>query len=207
MNPLPTSRPRTVLLGLVNASLIVFVGFIWKIGQQRVHEPENLAIHSLADPDLAILNLPATPNVDVAEIRDQAVFHSRRSFYQPLPPSQILPTPAYNLSGTMELPQGKRIAFVRKQSDQTSRTLHVGDDLDGWLVRLIEPSRVVVARDDLQAELKGTGAAFSPGLIRGSAGAQIAQSGIRMLGSPAPVTSVVPKPGSTQARIYQPPPH
>jgi hypothetical protein len=202
-----TSRLRTVLLALTNGSLIVLLGFLWNNGQRRVHEPQNLTVHSLAAPDLAMLNAPAAPSLNVAAIRDQAVFHSRRSFYQPPPPSQIIPTPDYDLAGTMDLPQGKRIAFVKKKSDQSSRTLHIGDDLDGWHVQLIESSRVVVVRDEQTAELKGTGSPSSNGLVRGPASPRVAQTGVRMLGAQGPGHSIASKSAWTEARTYRPPPH
>jgi hypothetical protein len=199
---------RTGLLILVNMSLIALVGFVWKTGQQRVHEPENVAVHYQAVPDVAILEAATPPpSLDGATIRDQAVFHSRRSFYHPSPSTDAVPAPDYDLAGTMELPQGKRIAFVKRKSDKSSRTVHVGDDLEGWQVQLIEANRVVVVRADQQIELHTAGVGASPGLVRGNAGPHVAQTGIRVLGAQGPATAIDSRPTVTQVRTYQPPPH
>jgi hypothetical protein len=200
-------RPRTILLALTSGSLSILLAFLWNNGQRSVHEPQNLPVHTLAAPDLTILSAPTPPSINVAAIRDQAVFHSRRSFYQPPLPLQIIPTPDYDLAGTMDLPQGKRIAFVKKKSDQSSRTLHIGDDLDGWHVQLIESSRVVVVRDEQTAELKGTDSPSSNGLVRGPAGPRVAQTGLRMPDAQGHAHSIAAKTAPIGARTYQPPPH
>ncbi len=90
-------RLSTILLAVLNIGLIALLVVAWRAGQERVHQPEHLTAHSLALPDLTVLNPGALPPVDVAAIRDQAVFHNHRSFYQPPPPSQVIPPPDFEL--------------------------------------------------------------------------------------------------------------
>jgi hypothetical protein len=210
-------RASTVLLLLLNAGLLVLVSSVWRDGQRRVAEPANLAVTPLEQPDLAPLNSVPMPGVEVATIRDQAVFYVRRSFYRPPPPSMEVPPPEYVLSGTFGLQDGKRVAFVKRKSDQSSRTLHVGDDLDGWRVDRVEASRVVLTHDTQISEVVDTqGGGLTPGLLRGSASmppAAVVRTGPRVLGGAGVGTGIVPGVAgppvssvSAQARTYRPPP-
>jgi hypothetical protein len=203
-----TLRPTTILLALVNAGLVALVVFIWNAGQARVSEPEHLLVTPLTLPNLADLNSTPMRSVDVAAIREQAVFHVHRSFYRPPPASQEIPAPEFELAGTLGLPSGQRVAFVRKIADRSNRTLHIGDDLDGWRVQLVEPERVVVTREDKSAEIVDPKATHVPGLIRGASIPRVAQSGPRVLGGPVlAAPGAVPSSTSSQARRYRPPPH
>ena len=201
-------RLTTVLLALLNGGLVVLVSFLWNGGQARVREPANLAVSPLTLPDLADSSSTSMRGVDVAAIRDQALFHAHRSFYRPPPPSMEIPPPEYVLAGTMGLQDGKRVAFVKKRSDQSTRTIHVGDELDGWRVQLVETARVIVVRDAQTAELLDTQHDPTHGLIHAAPAPRVTQTGPRVLGgtasgtSPTSVSSV-----SAQARTYQPPPH
>ena len=203
----------TVFLGLLNACLLVLMGVIWHSGQMRVGEPNTLPVHELAAPDLTILSTAPAPAINVLEIRDLAVFYSRRVFYRPPPPSESGPMPDYEFAGTMGLPQSKRIAFVKKKSDQTSRTLHVGDDLDGWRVDSIDVNRVSLVRAEQRIDLPAAGAGSSAGLLRSGtvpAGNELpvahSLAGIRVLGSAATASSTARKPVLTEARTFRPPP-
>jgi hypothetical protein len=201
-------RLSTILLAVLDISLIALVVVAWRAGQERVHQPEHPAAHSLALPDLTVLNPGGLPRVDVAAIRDQAVFHNRRLFYEPPPPSQVIPPPDFEFAGSMALPQGTRVAFVKKKADQSSRALHVGDELGGWRVHSIDAVRVVLARDDQRYELKNSTATTAVGLIHEDAGPHMAQSGPRVLGARGPndpLSSTTRGP-SSEARIYRAPP-
>lgn len=176
---LPRIRLTTVSVALLNAGLVAALVGTWKIGERRVHEPEVLRIHLLAMPDMSALNGAPGADINMAAIRDQAVFHNRRSFYQP--PSLAIPPPDYELAGTMDLRDGKRIAFVKKRADQSSRTLHVGDDLEGWRVQSIEVTKVLATRDDQHIEVTGKAVTTSSGLIPGGQSTSVAHSGIRTL--------------------------
>jgi hypothetical protein len=204
----------TVFLGVVNAALLVMLGVIWHRGEERIGEPSSLPVHELAAPDLQALNGAPAPALNAVALRDQAVFYSRRMFYQPPPPVEAVPVPDYALAGTMALPQGKRIAFVKRKSDQTSRTLHVGDDLDGWHVDAIEASRVVIVRADQRIDLPAAGAAPSVSLLHpgtapppvvGLAGTPRGAT-IRVLGAPGAMNGSMHKPVLTEARTFRPPP-
>ena len=174
-------------------------------GQERVHQPENLADRHLAAPDLSVLNPAAAPNIDLAVIRDNAVFYAHRAFFQPLPPGQNVPVPEYDFAGSIGLPQGKRLAFVKKKSDKSNRTVHVGDDLDGWRVESIDAQRVVVVRDNQKMELIAANGSPGSGLVHGTVTPYVAQSEMRTIGggtaAPHPPQAV-----THAARTYQPPP-
>jgi hypothetical protein len=146
-------------------------------------------------------------SVEVGTIRDQAVFYATRSFYQPPATPVEIPPPDYEMAGTLRLTDGKRIAFVRKKADRSSRTLHLGDDLEGWRVEAIEPDRIVIARNEQNAELRSNSVASASGLIRGSNSPRIAQTGVRVLSATGSGASIGrAQSTSSEARIYHPPP-
>ncbi len=201
-------RPRvtTVLLALANLALLSCVVLFWRHGQARVMEPATLVVPPLSLPDLAAANSIPMASVDVATIRNQAIFYASRSFYQPPPAPVDVAAPEYEMAGTLRLADGKRIAFVKNKADRSSRTLHLGDDLEGWHVQNIEPDRIVLNHNDQTAELRSSTTTGASGLIRGSSAHHIVQTGIRVLGaggSGAP--PVAGSPSSDDARIYKPP--
>lgn len=197
-------RAVPLLLIAVNAGLTIGAVTIWRVGETRVHAVEHLAAHDVSLPDLTVLTPVRVSTIDIATIRDKAVFYSRRSFYEPPPPSQSIPSPEYDFAGSMDLPQGKRVAFVKAKVDHASRMLHLGDDLDGWRVDAIEPTRVVLVRDDRRAELTSA-APPEVGLIHGPSVPQGAPAGPHVLGSQA-MSYPLPARPSTTARTYRPPP-
>jgi hypothetical protein len=198
-------RLRTVLLATLSSSLLVLLIVIWRWGQERVHAPEHLSARHLAPPDLSVLNAIAAPTVDVAAIRDNAVFYAHRVFFKAPQPGQSIPAPEYDFAGSIGLPQGKRVAFVKRKSDKSNRTIHVGDDLDGWHVESIDAQRVVIVRDDQRVELKSASDSSGSGLVRGTVTPYVAQSGMRTIGGGT--AEVHPPQAVTHAaRIYQPPP-
>jgi len=197
----------TIALALLNAGLIALTIEVWRIGQDNVHAPQNLSTRSLSLPNLSVLDAPPMAVVDGATIRDNAVFHSRRSFYEAPTPSQAVAAPDYDFAGTMGLPQGKRVAFVKKKADQSNRTLHVGDDLDGWRVESIDITNMVVEHDGQRYELKSAVATPGLGLVRGNAGPRVAQSTLHVLGAQGTAARVQPPHGSADSvRTYRPPP-
>jgi hypothetical protein len=194
----------TVALTLLNGALAALVLLIWHVGQEAVQAPQHLPVRRLTSPDLSVLNAPPRRIVDTAAIQDNALFHSRRSFYQAPPPSQAVPRPDYEFAGTLRLPQGKRVAFVRKKSDQSTRTLHVDDDFDGWRVESIEGDRVVLKHEDERYELAS--AVANQGLVRAGAAARVAQSNLHILGTPATTRSAPSALSVESVRTYRPPP-
>jgi hypothetical protein len=198
-------RMSTVLLSSLTCGLLVLFAVIWRWGQERVHAPEHLAARHLAPPDLSVLNAGGAPTLDVAAIRDNAVFYAHRVFFKAPPPGQSVPAPDYDFAGSIGLPQGKRVAFVKRKSDKTNRTLHVGDDLDGWRVEAIEVTRVVIEHEEQRVELKAGTAAVDTGIVRGAVTPFVAQSGIRTMGG-GTAAAHPPQAVSHAARTYQPPP-
>jgi hypothetical protein len=198
-------RPATILLSALSGALLVLLVIIWRWGQALVQAPEHLPARLLSQPDISRLSAVTLPNMDVTAIRDNAVFYARRTFFQPPPPGQSVPVPEYELAGSIGLPQGKRVAFVKKKSDKSNRTVHVGDDLDGWRVESIDAQRVVIVRDSQQIELKSANESQVSGLIHGTVTPYVAHSGIRTIGD----ASVAVHPAQTvthAARTYQPSP-
>jgi hypothetical protein len=200
---MPKHQLMTGLLVLLGASLSVGLVCIWHRGERRIKEPETLAHHSLTLPDLSPLQATPSVSVDLLAIRDNAVFYTHRSFYQPPHPGQSVPVPEYEFAGSMALPQGKKVAFVRRKSDKSNKTVHVGDDLDGWRVELIDPNRVVLARDAQQVEIKAATSQSEPGLMHAAVGSQNSSAVGRSLGlGPRPL----PATGYTSVVRTLPPP-
>jgi len=199
-------RITTLVLIFANAALASMVVFAWNRGQARVTEPARLSVVPLSLPDLGALNSVPVPGVDVGTLRDQALFYTTRTFYKPPAASTELPAPDYEMSGTLRLADGKRIAFARKRSDRSSRTLHVGDVLDEWRVGAIEPDHVVLDREGQTVELRPSSDSGASGLIRSSSGPQIPQSGIRVLGAARMGSPHLPRQPTSinAARLYQP---
>jgi hypothetical protein len=200
---------RTSALAGLNACLLALLGSVWISGERRIHEPGKLGAHAIASTDLTALNDAPAPPLDSDAIREQAVFHSRRSFYVVPPPLQGLSVPDYDLAGTMDLPQGKRLAFLKKRADQSSHAVHVGDDVDGWRVEHIDASRVVIAQGDQTTELHASQSAASlSGLVRGASAPPVARAESHMLGGQGQTSLVSPHTTtSPQARTFRPPPH
>jgi hypothetical protein len=199
-------RLITTLLSALSGALLVLLVLIWHWGQNRVHEPQHLADRNLAPLDLSVLTATPQTNIDVAAIRDNAVFHTQRTFYQP-PPAQAIAAPEYEFAGSMSLPQGRRVAYVKKKSDQSSRTVHAGDDLDGWRVELIDVSRVVIVRDSQRLEIKSSTAALDSGLVHGAVAPHVAESGVRVIGQGQGPVPLRPSPAQVSvARTFVPPP-
>jgi hypothetical protein len=197
---------ETILLSTLSGGLLVLLALVWHWGQNRVHEPQRLAVRNLAPPDLSVLDSTPRANIDVAAIRDNAVFHTQRTYFLPLPASQPIAPPEYEFAGSMSLPQGKRVAYIKKKSDRSSRTVHVGDDLDGWQVELIDGSRVVIAHDSQRVEIKANAVALESGLVHSAVTSHIAQSGIQVIGGQGPVP-LRPSPAQVSvARTFTPPP-
>lgn len=197
-------RLTTMLLSALSGGLLALLIIVLRWGEGRVQAPDRLTAHHLAPPDLALLNPVAPPTVDVAAIRDNAVFYAHRVFFQPPPPGLSFPVPDYDFAGSIGLPQEKRVAFVKKKSDKTNRTVHVGDDLDGWRVESIDAQQVVIVRDTQKVELKLPSEPGS-GLVHGTVTPYVAQSGMRTIGGGTAVLHP-PQAVSHAPRTFQPPP-
>jgi hypothetical protein len=200
-------RSTTMLLGLVNLGLAFLVIVLWREGQARVLEPGRLVVPPLTLPDLTALDSPPMSSVDVTTIRNHAVFYARRSFYEPPAPSVEIPPPEYDLAGTLGLRDGKRVAFVKKRADHSSRALHIGDEVESWRVEAIDATRVVLARNEQRCELLSKSAKATTGLIHGPTTPRGPQPSLRVLtGTPSGTSQGVPASSSSQARLYRPPP-
>jgi hypothetical protein len=65
------------------------------------------------------------------------------------PPAQM---PKFELLGIVG-PEGARLAILRKPGATEALRLSVGDKVEGWTVKLIEPDRVLLATADRQVEV------------------------------------------------------
>jgi hypothetical protein len=198
-------RLATALLSGLSVGLLVLLLIVLRWGEARVHAPEHVSARHLAEPDLSLLNPSAAANVDVTAIRDNAVFYAHRAFFQPPPPGESIPVPEYDFAGAMGLPQGKRLAFVKRKSDRSNRTVHVGDDLDGWHVESIDAQRVVIVKDGKKIELKSANESGGSGLVRGTVTPYVAESGLKAIAGNT-TAAQPPQAASHAARTYQPPP-
>jgi hypothetical protein len=204
-------NPLRLFLILLNVALCTVCVLTWKRGEIRIHEPETQAISNLPLPDLGALNSTPMPAVNVGLLTDQALFYSSRSFYKPAAPSVEIPPPAFELAGIMRLADGRRLAFVKGIADHTSRSVHTGDDLDGWKVQAVETDRVVLNHDEQISQLAGPQNGHSSGLIRGPSAPRVALTGIQVLSGSATEPRLerpqaVPSVAFSHARTFQPPP-
>jgi len=195
-------------LAILNLGLSLLFLRIWTHGQARVRAPERMEVTPLALPDLGPLDSSPMRSVEVAAIRDQSLFYATRSFYQPPAKPQDLPAPNYELAGTMRLPGGKRVAFVRSKVDQSSRAVHVGDSLEGWIIATIEPERVALTQLEQTLELASAKPLRAPGLVRSSPPVRTGQTGIRKLGgddSAVHALNAVANATGSAPRVFVPP--
>ena len=202
-------RRTTVVLTLLNVGLSVLWVRVWSHGQARIREPERVEVSPLKLSDLSALDSNPMHSVEVATIRDQALFYATRSFYQPPAKPQELSPPNYELAGTMRLVAGTRLAFLKSRADQSSRTVHVGDELDGWTVRAVESDRVVLVQLEQTFELANVKTQHASGLIRTSRPVRSVQTGIRRLGGGIESTTPAPNPVASAKfsapRVFVPP--
>jgi len=201
-------RLGLVSLILISANLAVgsLAVWTWHRGQKQISEPADLMVSPLSLPDLAALNSTPMHAVEVSAIRDQAVFYSVRSFYQPAPANVEVPAPAYELAGTLKLPNGKHLAFLKNSADRHTRTVHPGDDLEGWRVQSIEPGRVMIQHGEQVADLSTQKSNTKVGLITTPLRLKPATAGSRVLGgSNSKVARLGAPDMSPQPRLFQPP--
>jgi len=194
--------------GLLAVNMLLLLAGIgaWRNGERHVHEPSALTSQPPAPIDLTPLDSLSVPGVDVTILREQALFHASRAFYHPADKSADVPPPEYDFSGTLRLSNGARLAFVKKPASQSSRTLHVGDDLDGWRVRSIEADHLVLDHDGQSAELAAPRKNSSLGLVHITPTPHLVTNGPRVLSGSTPSTGPGASTGARRSRMYTPPP-
>jgi hypothetical protein len=109
-------------------------------------------VQSTATPDNP---LAAQPLELLSETRDRPLFSPSRRPPPPVlasvpqivqPPAEIRP-PSVVLLGVVTDDNGAR-AVVRAGSPEKTIRAHLGEEIDGWKVTLIEPRRLVLSHDD-----------------------------------------------------------
>ena len=175
-------KSTTVGLAILDAALLGLAFLLFIRGEKTVHQSDAIALDAFDAPTLAAAVTTESHQLATALIRDQSVFHANRAFYEPAPPSQLIPAPNYVLAGVMLLPSGKKTAFLTHATDHTTRTVHEGDELDAWRVQLIDKTRIVVIHDDQREELASSTTQAASGLIRGGAPSRSVAAGTRILG-------------------------
>jgi type II secretory pathway component PulC len=204
--------PQGALLALLNAALAVtLTARLWR----------GTDIHSLlATPKSPItgesirIPIPADPaNLDA--IQQDALFYTTRRYYVMSAATVQIPRPDYRVSGTV-MRAGGAVAFVVPNGSGATRRISIGDDLNGWTVRAIDSTRVVLRNGEAECEIGrsagatlpagNSSAGFSKVTVSAALGAPHG-GGVRVLGGPGGGAGAVAAAGqSNLPRLYRPPP-
>lgn len=147
-------------------------------------------------------------------LQEKPLLYTSRRLYTPPPPNAAPatpPKPDYQLVGTFVIPAKPTVALLSHVSG-ASRKVKAGDELDGWLVQMVETHRVLLQFADTTFEISNGAKAIPAGmrlvpLPRLSHPAPV--TGIRSLGSTAQgiaASSADLAPTSSSPRLYRPPP-
>lgn len=197
-----------VWLGLLNVALLAAIVVFLSNGTQ-IDSLKKTAAKRIELPDAAHDFPPL--NTEFTILRTRALFYSSREYYvAPNPAMQdpILPKPNYKLTGTLTVPDKSVIALLSPMDGGVTRKVQEGDVLDGWTIKSVTSSKVVISMGARTEEIAGSEAKQAVGGLTRQplALAQPQEStGVRLLGagggggaSIAPVIS--------EARLYRPPP-
>lgn len=203
------TKTRVLLIAgnLVLGALVVLA--LWRGNQAD----KVLAIKPVT---IAVQDFPVEFRHDVNDftvIRTRALFYSTREFYIAPDPALVVPTvpkPNYRLTGTLLTPQKITVALLSPEGGGLARKVIVGDELDGWRVKSVEPARVVVELGADQFEIAaskhvgGIGMLVKP-LTRSSQASSLV--GVRTLGSGGIASADVTSRGVliSEPRLYRPP--
>jgi hypothetical protein len=200
--------PRMLVLLAVN--LTVAAGIVHELwGGTATRELLGTAPRSgLTLPGLP-LESPHTTALNT--IQEHALFHATRTFFVAVDPHALpIPKPDYELVGTLIIPRKPTVALLRQRATSASRKVKPGDDLDGWMVEVVENGRVVITNKDKRAEIARAGAQNAKGadglriapLQRTAAPLQRAATPLQRVAAPSPVVSR----SDDRPQVYRPPP-
>lgn len=203
--PITILLSALVLLGLALVIRLVTQGASW-------NEIANVKARSIALPAINAVLPPMT--TDFTTVRLRSVFYATREFYVAPVPSMMPPPPPkpnYVLSGTMHVPGKPKIALLVQADTKAPLKVVEGGEVEGWRVKIVEATRVVLQLDTEIFEIVARSGAKSPSLVvqplvRNTT--SVMGSGVRMLGKPAPISTNVTAPTALldQPRLYSPPP-
>ena len=208
------NRPTavTVLIALLLVGTLSVTGYLLFRGTQV--SALLATMPAPADvPDGRIVFEPFHGNYAVISTRP--IFYSTRAFYSP-PPVIVqdirVPPPSYRLAGTLVIPAKPRVALLTEEKTSLTRKVKEGDDLDGWRVELVEPTRVVVMLGIERFDILGAKPAQSRGLTVRPMTAHppaVAATGIKVLngssGKPSPAQGSWPSSLVSRPQVYRPP--
>lgn len=203
-------RPVGGLLVLANIALVSWLGvMLWRGTQIDELLAVTPAAIKLSEHTIEFTR----SNQDYTVVRTRPLFYSSREFYVAPDPAlavPALPKPNYRLTGTIGTPQKGTVALLVPEGGTTARKVVVGDVLDGWTVKVVEPTRVRVEAGSETFEIVSGKRTSGIGMTVKSlerANASTNSGGIRVLGSGGTLTSNVSASGGliSTPRLYRPP--
>jgi hypothetical protein len=203
-------RPLTIALFAINAGLLTLT--IWRIS---VGTQTKLLLATAPKP-VVITKMEFAAGGEkpaLVLIQGQPLFHASRHFFVPLDPaatSVTPPIPDCRLVGTFVIPGKPDVALLTYNTSGASMKVRPGDELDGWTVKSVERTRVVISFGDHESQISGEQHVQSstPGLVRTTlqAAAPRESSRGRTLGSGGTAAaSAVSLSETSDARLYRPP--
>jgi hypothetical protein len=164
--------------------------------------------------------LPAPLNLDVAApqrppdlaaIRAQPLLHASRAFYMPPAPNAAPttpPRPDYRLAGTFIVPRKPAVALLASHSAGTSRRVKPGDELEGWMVQVVDRRFVTLSYGDERFDITATQPPASAGLKRVPIQRQrVAAGGLQSLSATGTSSASMSSGIADAPRLYRPPPN
>jgi hypothetical protein len=138
-----------IILGLLNVALVCGLAAQVFHGTQ-VDSLKHTPPRTLRTPHVE-LDAPAAASPNA--IQAQAIFYQTRTYYLPPPIQAVQSAPNYRLVGTMTIPQQGSIATLMSNETSARTKLRQGDQLDGWTVASISPTRVTLELDGRTAQI------------------------------------------------------
>jgi len=201
--PLPTLLLGGTVVGIGVMMLVVAIG--------GTRADELLATRAKASAPLPLDVAAPARAADLAAMRAQPLLHASRAFYvAPLPSAAPAapPRPDYRLAGTFLVPGKPAVALLTSRTAGTSKRVKPGDQIDGWMVQVVDRRFVTLSYGEERFDITATQAPISAGLKRVPIQRQrVASSGVQSLSatggaSPSMSSSIADAP-----RLYRPPPN
>jgi hypothetical protein len=201
--PLPT-----LLLG----GVVIAVGVIILVVAIGGTEADELLSTRAKTPAALELDVSAPPRAaDLAAMRAQPLLHASRAFYTAPSPNAAPaapPRPDYRLAGTFIVPHKPAVALLASRAAGTSKRVKPGDEIEGWMVQVVDRRFVTLAYGDEKFDITATQAPMSAGLKRVPIQRQrVAASGVQALSATGASSPSMSNSISDAPRLYRPPPN
>jgi hypothetical protein len=148
---------------------------------------------------------------DLAALRAQPLLHASRAFYvAPAPDAAPAapPRPDYRLAGTFIVPRKPAVALLTSRAVGTSRRVKPGDEIDGWLVQVVDRRFVTLSWGNERFDITATQAPMSAGLKRVPIQRQrVAANGVQSLSATGTAAPAMSNSINDAPRLYRPPPN